>query len=180
MIAARLISCFTLFSAFTLAAHAQQIPPDPYTGSCGTVEANFSVKHAPSSPFPMQPPPGKALVYVIETMPPDIPFLTKKVNIGLDGAWLGATDTQSYISFPVDPGLHRLCAVYQGKAHALDDNDQTLLLQLNAEPGRIYYFRYKAFFLRDQQGFAFFNWVDENEGQLLLSRSKLAVSTLKQ
>jgi hypothetical protein len=132
----------------------------------------------PGSPSPTQPPPREALVYVIETMP-DVPFVTKKVNIGLDGSWIGATDAMTHMSFPVDPGVHHLCAVYQGHAASMDDEGQILLLRLNAEAGHIYYIRYHAMFLKDSPGIAFFEKVDDDEGLLLLQDSDDAVSTLK-
>jgi hypothetical protein len=50
---------------------------------------------------------------VIETMH-DVPLVTKKVNIGLDGSWVGAADAQTHVNFVVTKGTHHLCAAYQG------------------------------------------------------------------
>jgi hypothetical protein len=128
----------------------------------------------PASVDPAQPQPGKALVYVIESS------LIDKVNIGLDGNWLGATDNKSHIRFTVDPGVHHLCAVYQGRhGYAMDQEGAVLLLRLNAEAGHIYYFRYHAFFARDAPGIASFEPVDEDEGPFLVQHTAEAVSTLK-
>ena len=173
MNAARLISCFSAYLFLALTANAQQTAPNPYAAACGSTEANFTVKHSPSTADPRQPPPGKALVYVIESM-------AKKVNLGLDGNWLGATDGKSHIRFTVDPGVHHLCAVYQGRnGYAMDQEGSVLLLRLNAEAGHIYYFRYHAFFAKDALGIAFFDKVDEDEGALLVQRTDQATSTLK-
>jgi len=106
-------------------------------------------------------------------------FATKKVNIGLDGQWLGATDAATHIVFTVDPGVHHLCAVYQGEAVPMDAEGHTLLLHLNAEAGKIYFFRYHAIFLKESPGLAFFEPVDEDEGTYLTQGTDIATSTLK-
>ena len=175
---ARLFTCFAACLALTLVAHAQQIPPNPYEAACSTAPANFNVTKSDDTQPPATPPAGKALVYVIESMP-DYPFVTKKVNIALDGAWLGATDANTHFSFPVDPGPHHLCAVYQGHAASMDDEGQTLLLHLDAQAGHTYYLRYHAFFTKDTPGIAFFDLVDEDEGLFLVQRTQQATSTLK-
>jgi hypothetical protein len=179
---ARLFSCLSACLFLALATNpstAQQPAPNPLA-ACGATPANFSIKHASPAATPLQPPSGKALVYFLETMPTTEPtFFTEKVNIGLDGSWISATDADTYISFSVDPGVHHLCAVYQGEAGPMDNLDQTLLLHLNAKAGQTYYLRYQAFFLRGATGVAFFNPTDEDEGRLLLQRSQRAISKLK-
>jgi hypothetical protein len=159
-------------------AHSQQTPISPTSSACGASKADYVVSHDAAQTASTTIPPGKALVHVIETML-DYPFVTKKVNIGLDGTWLGATDAQSHITFLVDAGVHHLCAVYQGHAAGMDDEGHTLLLLLNAEPGKTYYLRYHALFLKDSPGIAFFDQVDEDEGQLLLQTTEHASSVLK-
>jgi len=178
MNAARLFSSFSACLLLTLAAHAQQPAPNPIAAACGSTDANYTVKHTTASVGPTQPPPRAALVYIIETMP-DYPFVTKKVNIGLDGSWVGATDAQTHISFVVTQGTHHLCAIYQGHAASMDEEGQTLLLNLKAEAGHIYYIRYHAMFLKDSPGIAFFEKVDEDEGPFLVQRTEEATSTLK-
>jgi hypothetical protein len=181
MKAVRLISCFAACFLLAVAASpssAQRPAPNPVAAACGSTNANYTVKHSPGSSGPTQPPPGEALVYVIETMP-DAPLVTKKVNIGLDGSWVGATDAQTHISFVVTKGTHHLCAVYQGHFASMDEEGHTLLLNLNADAGHIYYIRYHAMFLKDSPGIAFFEKVDEDEGLLLLQGSEEATSTLK-
>jgi hypothetical protein len=180
MKAARLFSCFAclILVLLTKPSKAQQAVPNPYAAACGATEVNFTIKHEPSTTNPMQPPPGKALVYIIESMP-DYSIYTRKVYIGMDGAWLGATDAQTHMSFTVDPGVHHLCAVYQGEAAPMDPEGQTLLLHLNVQAGHTYYINYHAFFLREEPGIAFFAPVDEDEGLLLVQRTENAISTLK-
>jgi len=180
MNAARLFTCLAvgLVLALALAANAQQPAPNPVAAACGSSPANYNVKRGADIPVLAPPPPGQALVYIIESMP-KYSFVTKKVNIGLDGSWIGATDAMTHMSFPVDPGVHHLCAVYQGHAASMDDEGQILLLRLNAEAGHIYYIRYHAMFLKDSPGIAFFEKVDDDEGQYLVQRTAEATSTLK-
>jgi hypothetical protein len=172
---ARLLPCLAACLLITLAANAQQPASNPQSAACGATEANFTVKHSPSTDDPTQPPPGKALVYVIEPSP------IHQVNIGLDGNWLGATDHNSHLRFTVDPGVHHLCAVYQGRhGYAMDQEGAVLLLRLNAEAGHIYYVRYHAFFVNaGPPGVATFERVDEDEGFFLVQHTAEAVSTLK-
>jgi hypothetical protein len=167
-----------LIACSTLAACAQQLPPNPYTAACSTAPANFNVTKVADTPTPAAPPPGKALVYVIESMI-NYPFITKKVNLALDGAWIGATDANTHLSFTVDPGPHHLCAVYQGHAASMDDEGHTLLLHLDAQAGHTYFLRYHAFFTKDSGGIAFFEPVDEDEGLFLFQHTETAKVTLK-
>jgi hypothetical protein len=181
MKAVRLISCFAacfLLAVTASPSSAQRAAPNPVAAACGSTDANYTVKHSPGSSSPTQPPLREALVYLIETMP-DVPWVTKKVNIGLDGSWVGATDAETHLSFVVTKGTHHLCAVYQGHAAGMDEEGQTLLLNLKADAGHIYYIRYHAMFLKDSPGMAFFEKVDEDEGLLLLQRTEEATSTLK-
>jgi hypothetical protein len=178
---ARLFSCLAACLLLTLASHptiAQQASPDPSTNACGSTETNYTVKASPSNDAPTEPPPRKALVYIIETMP-DYHLATTKVNIGLDGAWVGATSAYTHLSFVVTQGTHNLCAVYQGHADTMDDEGHTLVLRLNAQAGNIYYFRYHALFLKDSPGIAFFDPIDEEEGKYLVWGTNVANSTVK-
>jgi len=178
---ARLVSCVSTCLALTLftnLSHAQQPTPNPVAAACGSARANYNVNRGAATIDLAPPPPGQALVYIIETMP-DYPFVTKKVNIGLDGSWLGATDAMTHMSFAVDPGPHHLCAVYQGHATSMDEEGQTLLLHLDVQAGHVYYIRYHAMFLKDSPGIAFFENIDADEGLYLLQRTDPATSTLK-
>jgi hypothetical protein len=181
MKAARLFSCFAACFVLALAANPSraQLPGlNLYAAACGPTSTNYTVKQEPQASEPTQPPPGKALVYIIENMN-DYPFVTKKVNIGLDGAWVGSTDAQTHISFVVTQGTHHLCAVYQGHAEGMDEEGRILLLNLKAEAGHIYYIRYHALFLKDSPNIAFFEKVDDDEGPFLVQHTQQATSTLK-
>jgi len=177
MNAARLFTCFSAFLLLTLTVKAQQPASNPLA-ACGSTNANFTVRNQTVSSIPNQPPPAKALVYVIETMDNEGLFATTKVNIGLDGNWIGATNANTHINFIVDPGVHHLCAVYQGALKNMDGEGHTLLLHLNAQAGHVYYIRYHGLLFHDAPGLAFFEPVDEDEGLYLALGTDFAASTL--
>jgi hypothetical protein len=58
------------------------------------------------------------------------------VRFGIDGAWVGADNGNSYFALSVDSGVHHLCANWQSviKGKNVD------LTSFTAEPGKIYYF----------------------------------------
>jgi hypothetical protein len=105
---------------------------------CGPMSVKFQIKiDDPQSPS-VTPERGKALVYVIE----DQQFKAAKdviVRIGLDGAWVGATQGNSYLSFPVEPGEHHLCANMM--PGLLSPGRRVSLFGLTTEAGGVYYFR---------------------------------------
>jgi len=162
------------------AAHAagQQGTVNPMSAACGPDRANFTVTKDAVQPGPARVPKDKAMVYVIEAMP-KVPIVTTKVNIGLDGRWIGATQAEGFLNVVLDPGVHHMCAVYQGHAEGMDEEGRTLLLHLNVEAGKTYYLRYHALFLKDDPGIAFFEPVDADEGQFLLQRSQRVTSVEK-
>ena len=105
---------------------------------CGPMSVKFQIKMADTQSPNVTPEPGKALVYVIE----DQQFKAAKdviVRIGMDGAWVGATRGESYLSFAVEPGEHHLCAnIMPG---FLSTGRRVSLFGLTTEAGGVYYFR---------------------------------------
>jgi hypothetical protein len=197
------VAVLVLAGVAGVSAMGQQGVVSPESLACGGVPANFTVTREPGQSLPTSDktrltqetrfgnakdhpivtdvPPlaaGKARVYVIEAML-HYPFVTEKVNIGMDGTWLGATDANTWMSFDVLPGTHHLCAVYQGHAEGMDTEGRVLLLHLEAKAGETYYVRYHAQFLKDSPGMAFFDYVDEDEGSFLLQHADHVTSTLK-
>lgn len=156
-------------------AHAQTV--HPLEAACGADTVQFNVK-TDAPPPPLRPlDPARARVYFLSTMP-DEPFVSKIVRLGVDGAWLGATGTESYLIQDLSPGLHHLCASYQGKALLADDPAQSLL-QLQLKPGKTYFVLYRVIIIHDQGLIAFLNPVDEDEGSFVLQRLAYATSTPK-
>lgn len=125
---------------------------------------------------------GKALVYVIE----DQQFKGVKevtVRVGLDGSWVGATRGDSYLSFPVEPGEHHLCAdIVPG---VLSVGRPVSLFGFVAEAGNAYYFRARTTggppSAMDRNGLndtisIDLDLLNSDEGKLLLTYSSLSVS----
>lgn len=125
----------------------------------------------------VQAPDGKALVYVIEQMP-SMGLLSTKVAVGVDGGWVGIMKPQTYVSFTLDPGVHHICAQYQGEA-AVGEEGQIILHRLNVEAGKTYYLLYRGIFDRSSGEVAFLDMVDEDEGRYLLQTAEHVISTAK-
>ncbi len=101
-----------------------------YQRACGPKDAEFDVKQVRKQP-PTAPEPGKALVYIIQD-DYGFPFTTR---VGLDGAWVGVVDRDSYIVVSVAPGEHHACVAGQNKKHP-----ETELVHFTAEGGKVYYY----------------------------------------
>ncbi len=126
------------FFFFSISAFAQDTTLGSQ-GACGPADVRFDA-HTSSPGQPASLEPGKALVYVSEVFkkaPGDITNPT--IRIGMDGSWMGATRSNSYIAFEVDPGEHHLCTNWQ--SHLKRFSRETAFARLTAEAGKTYYFR---------------------------------------
>jgi hypothetical protein len=101
-----------------------------YKQACGPLDAKFVVEQAKGQP-PMAPEPGKALVYFIQKESGS-PFTTR---VGLDGAWLGVLQNDSYIFASVAPGEHHACAATLNRKHP-----EAELVGFTVEAGKTYYY----------------------------------------
>jgi Protein of unknown function (DUF2846) len=97
--------------------------------------------------------------------------------LAIDGAWVGATHSDSYFYFAVDPGEHHLCAAWQ--AGALDDEVRIAAAHFDAEAGQVYYFRARNASRRDGTLTIEFGRLDSDEAQLLIGRYALSSSSAK-
>jgi|SRR5579862_4916831 len=126
--------------ATSISAQDSASAPSPLS-VCGPMSVKFQIKMDDSQPPNVTPEPGKAIVYVIE----DQQFKAAKdviVRVGLDGDWVGATRGDSYLSFPVEPGEHHLCAnIMPG---LLSTGRRVALFGLTTEQGGVYYFRVRT------------------------------------
>lgn len=108
--------------------------------SCGDDKTRFEVKTQKGHPAPPAPQPGKAQVLLIQTENHMItPFRDATIRWGMDGAWVGADNGNSYFVLSVDPGVHHLCANWQSVFRVLKKNVD--LTSFTAEAGRAYYFQ---------------------------------------
>lgn len=154
---------------------AQDRPADLRAAAgCGPAASEFSVKVDKNQHAVRQPEPGKALVYVIAQENPDDSYNIGDITtrVGLDGTWVGANYGQSYLSFPLAPGEHRVCVDWQSSLASRQQLSGAV--ELTAEAGKTYYFR--AWVLPSgltggpREGL-WLKQVDSAEGLLLLSKA---------
>jgi len=89
-----------------------------------------------------QPEPGKALVYVIAEENPDDSYNIGDITtrVGLDGTWVGANYGESYLSFTLAPGEHRVCV--DGQSTLASRQQLNGAAELTVEVGKTYYFHF--------------------------------------
>ncbi len=139
---------------------------------CGPAKTKFDVKVDKKQHTITQPEAGKALVYVIEEYLSDPHSQTLghvTTRVGLDGKWVGATHEGSYISFQVEAGNRRMCSDIQSMFAAA--RKLSGAAELNAEAGKIYYYRVVVLDEPERQPQLLVKAMDEAEGLLMVSKS---------
>jgi len=176
----KIISLAVLFAASAIAQNSSVAATQ---SACGPSEAEFKIKTTSNQSAGQEPAAGKALVYVVEKQK------FKAVNdvtarVGLDGTWVGANRGNSYLSFAVDPGEHHLCTDWISSF--LPGGRLVSLISLNAEAGKVYFFRARTTGgpgsvmdgrLQMADGASIdLVAVDPDEGKMLVASSVLSVS----
>jgi hypothetical protein len=118
-----------LLMAVPLSATAQTADAI-YKQACGPLDARFVVEQVRGQP-PAAPEPGKALVYFIQKEA-GAHFTTR---VGLDGAWVGVLEQDSYIFVSVAPGEHHACAATLNRKRP-----EAEFVHFTVEAGKTYYF----------------------------------------
>jgi len=95
-------------------------------------------------------------------------------RLGVDGAWVRATHSDSYFCFSVEPGEHHLCASWQ--AGGLDPTSGIAAAHFAAEAGHVYYFRARNGSLPDGTTTIEFKRLD-SDAQLLINRYAFSSSS---
>jgi hypothetical protein len=107
--------------------------------ACGDDKIKFDVTTQKPSSALAAPEAGKAQLLLIENENRMIgPFMYATVRFGMDGAWAGATNNNSYFVLTVEPGVHHLCASWQSALGTIKKNID--VASFTAEPGKVYYF----------------------------------------
>ena len=161
----------------TLSAFAQQ-ESGAAAAACGPRKANFEVKLDENQHTLAEPEAGKALVYFVQDVGPvnclGGCFQTK---IGMDGAWVGAVQHNSYFSVSVEPGEHHVCASPQSHfVSATSEKYASVRLALahfTAEAGRVYYFRTRVF---GNEALFDLDAIDSDQAKYLITSYPLSVS----
>ncbi|HUO30573.1 MAG TPA: hypothetical protein VMU80_15215 [Bryobacteraceae bacterium] len=150
--------------------------------SCGPENVNFDVKLDKTLTLPKREP-GKALVYVIQD---GFEFSAKclkcpaTARVGLDGAWVGANNNLSWLSFSVAPGSHHLCAALQAsKLFRSIVTQRVSLTSFTAQAGLTYYFRVRLLYGEGGPPLVDLLPINTDEGRFLVSSYYPSVSKPK-
>ncbi len=148
--------------------------------ACGPDNVMFDMKTNDDADAVAQPATGKALVYVIGEGPNGFACRGCGIvaRVGVNGAWVGAINGASHLSFPVDPGDQHLCvnwqSVFSGRS------GYVALGNLNAEAGKVYYFRMRVLIQGEKAATLLdLDPLNSDEGKYMVATSKLATSTVK-
>jgi hypothetical protein len=172
----RTILAILLFAA---SACAQSAPPAASDGNpvCGGLpNTTFEVK-MDNGEHNASPVAGMAIVYFLQD---DTNYLARPrptTRLAVDGRWVGATHSDSYFYFPVDPGEHHLCAIWQ--PGGWDGAVRTGAAHFTAEAGHVYYFRAQNGSRKDGTRTIEFGRVDSDEAKLLIRQYAFSVSSVK-
>ena len=164
---------------FAASACAQSAPPA--TANAAAVCSNlpnaiFEVK-TENGEHAAQPVAGKALVYFMQDDTKYFEHPRPTTRLAVDGAWVGATHSDSYFYVSVEPGEHHLCANWQGGG--LQPVVAVAAAHFTAKAGHSYYFRAQNSSVKDGEKTIEFARVDSDEGQLLVNRYAFSSSSVK-
>jgi hypothetical protein len=135
-----------------------------YQQACGPLDARFDVEQVKGQP-PAAPEPGKALVYFIQK-DSGFPFTTR---VGLDGAWVGVLQRDSYIFFSVVPGEHHACAATLNRKHP-----EAEFVDFTTEAGKTYYYLVRS--IMDRSDIRELGPADRNETLFLIASDPQSVA----
>jgi hypothetical protein len=171
----RTILAILLFAA---SACAQGVPAagEASPVCAGLPNTTFEVK-TDNGEHNAQPVAGKAIVYFLQD---DTNYLARPrptTRFAVDGAWVGATHSDSYFYLPVEVGEHHLCATWQ--AGGLESAVRSGAAHFTAEAGHVYYFRAQNSSRRDGTRAIEFLRVDSDEAQLLIRQYAFSSSSVK-
>jgi hypothetical protein len=173
-----LVPVFLFLSIASSAQAWSTILPD----SCGDDKVKFDVATQKDQPAPAPPGAGKAQIIFIENENQMIgPFMYATIRFGLDGAWAGANNNNSYFAVLVDPGVHHLCASWQSALPRLKKSID--VTSFTAEPGKVYYFAADVRVIPVGDNNATFDFaltqLDDDKGQYRVKAWKVATATPK-
>jgi hypothetical protein len=138
-----------------------------YKQACGPLQAKFVVEQTKGQP-PTAPEPGKALVFFIQKG--NGPVFTTRV--GLDGAWAGVLQNDSYIFASVAPGEHHACAATLNRKRP-----EAELVNFTVEAGKTYYYLLRGIAAYESSGTMEFGPADRDEARYLIASDPQSVAT---
>jgi len=146
--------------------------------SCGDDRVKFEVTTQNGQPAPAAPESGGAHLILIQTENHMVsPFHDATIRFGLDGAWAGATNGNSYFVLAIAPGVHHVCASWQSTFKALARNVD--LTSFTAEAGRTYYLQADVN-VESQYSVGFkLSQIDDDKGQYLVGMARYSTFKTK-
>jgi hypothetical protein len=160
----------TVFSAAPALAQDQAAAARTAAG-CGPSQSQFEVKLDDTLHLLAQPEEGKAILYVFED-----DFTGPTMRIGVDGSWVGATNSKSFLYFSLAPGEHSICTEWQSNVFKKTSERVGGAKSLTVEAGKVYYLRMTFEEVTKASGRIKLDLTDNAEGQFLLSSSALSNS----
>jgi hypothetical protein len=176
----KLLLALVLLAIASPAVGQTESPAAASGPGCGSANIEFNVKTDKKQHPTAQLDAGKAPVYFLQD---DAEFLSTpkpRTRFGSDGAWVGATHSNSYFFITVDPGEHDLCASWQGFV-GLAPQPREAVIHFTAKTGNNYYFRAKNIFSFQTQvpAAVLLKPADSDEGELLIGQFSFGTSTPK-
>ena len=159
-----------------------QAPVAEATSACGPAKTEFDVTTNDKQHPTASPDAAKAHVYLLQDDTEFASHPRPTVRFAIDGAWVGATHSNSYFFVSVDPGEHHLCVSWQGIV-GLGPQRREAALHFTAAAGTDYYFCAKDAYDSDPHSqlpaTVELTPVDSDEAQVLMSQFSFSTSTLK-
>jgi len=112
-------------------AEEQEAPPtvaekEIEQKACGPKDVKHSVETDKTQHPTPEPPPDKALIYVVR---PTMMGNKVQTKLSVDQRWVGINRGNNYFSFTLDPGEHYFCSTAENRS----------VLALKVEAGKTYY-----------------------------------------
>ncbi len=133
--------------------------------ACGPKDVKHSTDTDKTQHPTPQPPPGKAMIYVVR---PTMMGNKVQTKLAVDGKWVGINRGNNYFFFELDPGEHHFCSQAENRS----------IVTLNVEAGKTYFLQQKVRmgFMKAGNRLA---TLDEAEGKEALAKTHLATFTVK-
>jgi hypothetical protein len=114
--------------------------------ACGADKVKFNIGlMGGKNPPPVADPAKAQIVFINTAEGPELVQGNTTTRVGVDGAWVGANQENSFFVVKLDPGVHHLCVVWK---------KTPLVGTIKAEGGMIYYYEAKITTTAEQLGYS--------------------------
>jgi Protein of unknown function (DUF2846). len=177
----KIVSMFlaaSILAAVATLAFAQTSPSTQAVApGCGDKKIKWDVRTDRSKHPIAKPETGKALVYFLQD---DANFQSKPApttRFGLNGAWVGATQSNAYFYVAIDPGEQHLCAGWQSWV-SLATGHTSAADHFTAEAGKSCFFIVRDYYVNHEHGPASMKLepINSDEAELLMTKFGFSTS----